>query len=86
MNFDILLQRLRRVEREIQDLRTHEDFSVTLSEDNVSNPPTDAQLDSAFGTVFDGFVGLVYDGAGTTVWLCVYLASAWWTVELTEAL
>lgn len=41
---------------------------------NVSNPPTDAELDSAFGTpatVGAGFLGVVNDnGAGTNEYLC----------------
>jgi len=59
------------------------------SEDNVSAPPTDAQLDSAFGepaTVGEGFIGLIDDNnAATTAWLCVSLGGSWWTEGLTKA-
>jgi hypothetical protein len=42
---------------------------LALSDANVSNPPTDAELTSAFGAQNDGFQGEVDDaGAGTTVW------------------
>ena len=57
--------------------------------DDVASPPTDAELDTAFGqpgTLGDGFVGVLDDaGAGTTVWLCVAMNSAWWYEELTKA-
>lgn len=59
------------------------------SADNVSSPPTDAEIDAAFGTpaaVGDGFIGLIDDnGAGTTIWLCVALNSQWWYEQLTAA-
>lgn len=62
---------------------------VALSNDDVSDPPTDAQLDSAFGTpsmIGNGFVGVLDDaGAGTKVWLCVAKNSRWWYEELTAA-
>ena len=61
----------------------------TVSTDNVTDPPTDGELDTAFGTpasVGDGFISLVDDNdAGTKVWLCVALNSKWWYEELTEA-
>ena len=60
-----------------------------LSDDNVSNPPTDAQLDTAFGvptTLPDPFLAIVDDaGAGITVWLCVATNSAWYYEQLTKA-
>jgi hypothetical protein len=49
-------------------------LTARYSTDNVSNPPTDAQLDTAFGTpasVGSGFVGIVNDNnAGTDEYLC----------------
>jgi hypothetical protein len=61
----------------------------TISTANVSSPPTDAQLDSAFGdaaTLPNGFVGIVDDnGAGTAVWLCVVANNNWWYEALTVA-
>jgi hypothetical protein len=59
---------------------------VPISEDNVSNPPTDSELDDAFGAQPDGFSALVDDaGAGSTVWRVYRVASAWWYEELTKA-
>jgi len=60
-----------------------------ISTANVSNPPTDAELDSAFDTPANlptGFIGLVDDnGAGTTLWVVVADGSNWWYVGLTVA-
>lgn len=62
---------------------------VTISDANVSSPPTDAELDSEFGTpatVGDGFEAVIDDGgAGTTVWRVTALNGKWWYVSLTEA-
>jgi len=56
---------------------------------NVTDPPTDAELDTAFGapaTVGEGFVGIVDDNnAETTMWLVAAVGSTWWYVELTKA-
>lgn len=58
-------------------------------EDNVSNPPTDAELDAGFGTpaaVGEGFLGLVDDNnAATNVWLCASVGGAWWYASMTKA-
>lgn len=63
---------------------------LAVSSDNVADPPTDANLDSAFGTpatVGKGFTALVDDnGAETTVWLCAAIDTTWWYVGLTKAL
>ncbi len=59
------------------------------STDNVASPPTDAELDTAFGqpaVLGDGFFGLLDDNdAGTTVWLCYVINLAWWYEQLTKA-
>lgn len=59
------------------------------SDANVSNPPTDAELDSAFGTpasVGDGFAAIVDDnGADTAVWFVASNGTSWWTVAMTKA-
>lgn len=64
-------------------------FRTIVSTDNVSSPPTDAQLDSAFGTpatVGEGFIGLIDDNnAETDVWLCVAIGSSWFYEQLTKA-
>ena len=57
-----------------------------VSNDNVSNPPTDAQLDTAFPNAYNGFVGIVDDsGVGLIVWLVVYVSDSWWYEGLTKA-
>lgn len=52
-----------------------------LSIDNVSNPPTDAQLDTAFGapaTLPDPFLAIVDDaGAASVIWLVVATNGVW---------
>lgn len=62
---------------------------LTTATDNVASPPTDAELDTAFGQpsgLGDGFTGLLDDnGAGTTVWLCYVINNAWWYEQLTKA-
>jgi hypothetical protein len=60
------------------------------SEDNVGNPPTDADLDTAFGTpatVGEGFHALVDDNnLNTTAWAVWSLGGSWWyAAALTKA-
>lgn len=56
---------------------------------NVTNPPTDAELDTAFGAPADvgaGFVGVLNDnGAGANVWLAASDGTNWWYVAMTKA-
>jgi hypothetical protein len=56
---------------------------------NVSNPPTDAELDSAFGTpatLGRGFVGLVDDNDDDTLsWICWTSDASWYYVLGTKA-
>lgn len=51
------------------------------SNDDVSTPPTDAELDTAFGTpatVGFGFVGVLNDnGADSNAYLCFSTGSSW---------
>ncbi len=60
-----------------------------VSTANVSNPPTDAELDAAFdapANLPDGWMGLVNDNnAGTAVWLVTAVGGAWWYELLTKA-
>ena len=62
---------------------------VKTSVADTSNPPTDAELDSAFGTpqmVGKGFVGLLNDGgSGSNVYLIASDGTNWWHVLLTKA-
>ena len=61
----------------------------SLSTNNVNNPPSDANLDSAFGTpanLPDPFFGIVDDnGLGTTVWLVVATNGSWFYTAMTLA-
>jgi hypothetical protein len=60
-----------------------------LSTADVSNPPTDAELDSAFGTpatVGSGFMAQADDGGtDTTMWLVGSNGTSWWYVQMTKA-
>lgn len=60
-----------------------------ISTADVTNPPTDAELDSAFGTpstVGAGFTALLDDnGAGTAVYLVGSDGTNWWHLLMTKA-
>lgn len=62
---------------------------VQQSVANVSSPPTDAELDSAFGTpatLGRGFIGTVDDNdADATMWICVTSDASWYYVATTKA-
>lgn len=59
---------------------------AVTSDDNVSSPPTDAELTAAFGSQPDGFVGVLDDnGAGTDVYLVLRKNSSWWHEAMTKA-
>ena len=64
-------------------------LGVATSDDDTSNPPTDAELDTAFGTpatVGDGFMAVLDDnGAGSNVYLVVSDGTNWWYATLTKA-
>jgi hypothetical protein len=60
-----------------------------VSTDNVSDPPTDAELDAAFDTPANlgaGFIGIVDDNSGDTdVWLCYTSDTSWYYLQGTKA-
>ncbi len=60
-----------------------------ISTDNVSDPPTDAQLDTAFGTpvaLGPGFIGILDDNsANLDVWLCYTSDTSWFYLQGTKA-
>lgn len=66
-----------------------ETYQMPTSDANVSSPPTDGELDAAFGTpavVGDGYIGFVDDaGASAQVWLVTSDGAAWWYVSLDKA-
>lgn len=85
-----LQERIRRLERIIATMQAAEVAGGgPISEANVSNPPTDAQLDSAFGApanISEGMLKWIDDnGAATAVWGAVPINGAWWYWSLTKA-
>jgi len=62
---------------------------LPVSKNNVSNPPTAAELTTAFGSptdLYNGFTALVNDnGAGVNVWLVVIANNDWYYEQLTLA-
>ena len=76
----------------ILDVSTNS-LKIKKSTANVSDPPTDAELDSAFGspsTLGSGFIGLVDDndaGADGDVWLCATTGTdgEWFYLSMTKA-
>jgi len=72
-----------------KDLEIELPTKISFSDDNVASPPTDAEIDSAFGTpagVEKGFIGIIDDnGSETTVWFVVAIGSSWWYEQLTKA-
>jgi hypothetical protein len=64
-------------------------LDTTASVANVSNPPTDAELDAEFGTpatVGAGFIAILDDaGAGANVYLVASDGTNWWYEALTKA-
>lgn len=82
-----IVRRIARMEKRLDNLVMPE-VGVKISNDNVSSPPTDAELDTAFPNAYNGFVGLVDDngtGSGGTVWLVAMVSGVWWYEQLTEA-
>lgn len=68
-------------------LRT--DPVVATDSTDVSNPPTDAELDAAFGTpatVGAGFTALLDDAGGdSNVYLVMSNGTSWWYAAMTKA-
>jgi len=64
-------------------------FRTIVATDNVADPPTDAQLDTAFGapaTVGDGFIGVLDDNnAETDSYICWARGSSWFYAKGTIA-
>jgi len=83
-----IVRRLARLEKWAENLKLPETL-VPVSRADVSSPPTDAELDTAFGlpaNVGAGFLALVDDNdADTTVWLVASNGTSWWYEGLTKA-
>ena len=73
----------------LQDLANDGTVKIKLSTADVSNPPTDAELDSEFGTpatVGAGYLALLDDNAGgANVYLVISDGTNWWHQALTKA-
>jgi len=67
----------------------NEGFKLTVHTDNVSNPPTDAELDAIFGapgTVGAGFTAYINDnGDGNNFYQVVSDGTNWWIFTATKA-
>ena len=65
-------------------------LNTKVSTDDVADPPTDANLDAAFGTpvaLGAGFVGIVDDNSGDTdVWLCYTSDTSWFYLQGVKAI
>lgn len=63
--------------------------AITQSTADTANPPTAAELTTAFGapaTVGDGFTGILDDGGGgSNYYLCIVINGAWTYVAMTAA-
>lgn len=70
-------------------LSSERNLFLGVATNNVSSPPTDAELDTAFGTAANlpsGAFGIVDDNnAQTAVYFCVVVGSTWWYESLTKA-
>ena len=71
------------------DVEVLETYQHPTSDANVSNPPTDAEIDAAFDTpanVGDGYAAFIDDnGAGANLWLVVSDGTNWWYQAFTKA-
>ena len=78
-----------RLSERVSEIENGEQSYIRFSVADVSTPPTDAELDTAFGTPASlgrGFIAFVDDAAAeTNVYLVGTTATAWWHVALTKA-
>lgn len=81
--------RIKQLELMVSALMSSEN-GITISNNNVSTTPTDAELDTAFGDaagLYNGFIGLLNDNSlGISVYLCVVVDNEWWYESLTKAI
>jgi len=91
---DNWLNKIDDLRRRVADLEranavTPSSVPLLVSTADVSDPPTDGELDAEFGEPIDlgeGFTALVDDdGAGAAVWLVMVASGSWWYVELAKA-
>lgn len=86
----------KRSETSYTSVRMPDGLTTKFSTNDVSDPPTEAQLNTAFGSAASqssgpGFIGIIDDaGAGTDVWLVVTGSDGgsgadWYYIQMTEA-
>lgn len=90
MSDDLLVAAVRQLQREVKALqrevsrlrRVEAAGGGPVMDTPFSNPPTDAELDSAFGVPGDISQGMIKfvddDGAETDVYLVVAIGDSWW--------
>jgi len=73
----------------VDDWKFFQAHRLIIDTTDVSDPPTDAELDSAFGTpanLGEGYMRLIDDNSGDAdVWLVATNDTSWWYVGLTKA-
>lgn len=74
---------------DVDDWKFTQDYRLIIDTTNVSDPPTDAELDAAFGTPADlgpGYVRVLDDNsADTDVWLVWTSDTSWYYLQGTKA-
>lgn len=84
-----LVKRVSDLESMLSTLSAQDIFvRLSRSTNNVSNPPTDSETDTAFGQPSDSanFVGIIDDeGNGVNVWLVYSNGTNWYYEQLTKA-
>jgi hypothetical protein len=83
------IREINRLAKQLDNL-DYPEVGIIVDSTNVSNPPTDAELDAIFGTPatrYPGFIAVVDDaGAGLNVYLVVTNGSNWFYQLLTVAI
>jgi hypothetical protein len=84
-----IVRKVARLERYLERNDANDRYTIRTSVLNVSNPPTDAELDAEFGTpatVGNGFLVFIDDAGGDAAeWLVFSNGTSWWYVALTKA-
>ena len=61
---------------------------IPVSSSNVSNPPTDAELDALFGqpaTLGSGYLAVVTDTNSANGYICISDGTNWWKIIISKA-
>lgn len=87
--FNRIFQMISDQDKKIENLQASEGVGMRLDTTNTSNPPTDAQLDAAFGTpavVGAGFIAILDDnGAHANEYLVWSDGTSWFYATGTKA-